>query len=67
MSEWVSVKDRLPDKQGYYLVAIPNNWRKPVEWSLMTLFFRGKTKWATCNGSITHWMSLPEHPAYNKK
>ena len=60
--KWISVKDRLPDKKGYYLVAIPDTYRKPIEWSIFTLYFRGKTKWATCNGHIKYWMSLPEPP-----
>ena len=65
MSEWISVKDKLPDTKGYYLVAIPNTWREVTEWSIITLYFRGKTKWATCNGHITHWMPLPDNPTYS--
>lgn len=47
MSEWISVKDRLPEEQGYYIDIV---------------YFRGKTKWAKGNERVTHWMPLPELP-----
>lgn len=61
-NEWINVKDKLPSEKGYYLVAIPHKWRGISEWNIITLYFRGKTKWATCNGDITHWMPLPKPP-----
>lgn len=56
MGEWISVKDRLPEKHGEYLAATtarPRGWvivYAPVGW--------------ICSASypVTHWMPLPEPP-----
>ncbi len=56
-------KEGLPKEQGYYLVAIERykNWTtKEKCYETNFIFFRGKTTWATCNGSIKAWMELPE-------
>lgn len=63
MSEWISVKDRLPEHKGDYLVY----WESTNQWGLLsnnieTVYFRGKTQWAKRNDDITHWMPLPEKP-----
>ena len=62
MSEWISVKDRLPDKAGDYLVALPYKWTGGIDWVIDRIYFRGKTTWATANKRISHWMPLPEPP-----
>lgn len=66
LPEWISVKDKLPDKNGYYLVY----W----EWisadgafysdGIDIIYFRGKSRWAKTGREkdITHWMHLPEKP-----
>ena len=61
-AEWTSVKDRLPDKEGIYLVYAPSSddntpliktiWYDNPGWGLILA-------WAK---SITHWMPLPETP-----
>lgn len=66
LPEWISVKERLPDKEGYYLVY----W----EWistdgtyysdGIDIIYFRGKSRWAKTSREkdITYWMPLPERP-----
>lgn len=61
--KWNDIKkDGLPTQSGYYLVALEKaNWAtKEKYYDTNYIFFRGKTTWATCNGSIKAWMELPE-------
>lgn len=56
MSEWISVKDRLPEKSGYYLIWTEHSY-------YLIGFFssnidNGKWDWI----DVTHWMPLPEPP-----
>lgn len=66
MSEWVSVKDRLPDEKGRYLVAFyPCQWDHVSKTALYTGIdtFRGKAAWAKRKyQKVTHWMPLPQPP-----
>ena len=53
---WISVKARLPEYAGWYLVCFNER--------LMTIaYFKGKS-WPFDNHyhTITHWMPLPERP-----
>ena len=68
MSNWISVKDRLPDDKDKYLVLTSQDkqqWTgcynlsvKPNEWLLHG--------WTTKDGwhpfEVTHWQPLPEPP-----
>ena len=67
--EWISVDERLPDKEGPYLVLIVD-YLEEERMEVMELF-----KWANCfdwsahmssrwkdSNTITHWMPLPEAP-----
>jgi len=57
MSEWISVKDRLPDVTGDYTVYNPRS----VYMTIYTAtWFNGE--WNNSNGFITHWMPLPAPP-----
>lgn len=58
MSEWISVKDRLPDVSGYYLCTyiIDNHRFYYDRW-----FDKNYNKFSTMD-NITHWMPLPELP-----
>lgn len=56
--KWISVKEREPEKRGYYLVACEGEDIPRV------LYFRGKT-WAVSQSHYhvpEYWMPLPEPP-----
>lgn len=63
---WVSVKERLPEAKGEYLVAYHPCWWDDVKYDKMFVgldSFRGKTTWAKRKFQcVTHWMYLPEPP-----
>lgn len=58
MSEWISVKDKLPKEPGYYLVC----WFRCSGPVIDIVYWRGKTTWARGNQRITYWMPLPNPP-----
>lgn len=57
--EWISVKDRLPEKRKDVLCCF-NGIRKMVEisWMDSTRCFL----YEDIYGKVTHWMPLPEPP-----
>ena len=65
MSEWISVKDRLPDKDGQYLVNGPHD----VELACWNEYYKvwdhadGDDYWHDATDWFTHWMPLPEPPS----
>ncbi len=66
MTNWISVKDRLPEKSGEYLVAFHPCYWKQIEYDTIAVgldTFRGKTSWAKKKYQfVTHWAPLPEPP-----
>lgn len=56
MSEWIGVKDRLPEEKTRVLVSIPHSDTK-----IDTDRILGG-KWVRWNGHVSHWMPLPEPP-----
>ena len=70
MSEWISVKDRLPDYMGEVLVIVSGKPHEnitldgayeiaeydPVEGWILEMW----PEW--CSGVVTHWMPMPEPP-----
>jgi hypothetical protein len=52
--DWISVKDRLPDKFKEVIVATEGGRVKSV-------IYAGDDKWNTFL-NITHWMEYPEAP-----
>ena len=60
-SDWVSVKDRLPDKGGKYLVcgkvALSDIHGEPIQ----LVRFTERKEWLT-SLSVKYWMLLPELP-----
>ena len=70
MSEWISVKDRLPEIKKYGTSDIVLAFDKR-NGKCFALRYKtsNETKWF-CSGSevcdITHWMQLPESPKEEK-
>ena len=65
MAEWISVKDRLPDAEGRYIVYAQNlTGYEPLENPVfVALFAFGEwifDKWG--DNRVTHWMPLPAPP-----
>jgi len=68
--KWISIKDRLPDKDAPYLVFIPTAdetkpliqiaWHDPREYGWSNI----ATYWID---AITHWMELPDWPKDYRK
>jgi hypothetical protein len=57
MTEWISVKDRLPDKDGRYLV-VENH---PTKWVGVSTMRNG-----VFDLPILYWQPLPEAPKEKK-
>lgn len=64
MSEWISVKYRLPNKDGKYLVcgkvALSDIHGEPIQ----LVRFTERKEWLT-SLLVKYWMSLPEPPKEN--
>ncbi len=59
-SEWISVKDRLPEKEGTYLTYTEN---EQIHIDCFCIYPNHGTKFFVGgNGKVTHWMPLPEPP-----
>lgn len=55
---WVSVKDRLPEKHGWYLTAHKKKY--PTDSGIKICFFCHG--YFTTDKEVTHWRPLPEYP-----
>ena len=66
VQEWISVKDRLPEEKGEYIVAFhPCYWDSVNENQTCVGIdtFRGKNAWAKKKFQrVTHWMEKPKPP-----
>ena len=68
-SKWISVKDRLPEKDGEYLVRFADKGLSNVEYESkfesfgywLSIMWDEYADWFPYVG-ITHWMPLPEPP-----
>ena len=60
-SEWISVDERLPDKEGTYLTYTDKD---NVDLDIFCIYPSHGTKfWSgERRGKVTHWMPLPEAP-----
>lgn len=61
--EWISVKDRLPEIDNEYIVALDFLEVKSTTMNFMSV----TNKWHTMSSldiskRVTHWMPLPEPP-----
>lgn len=63
---WISVKDRLPETSGYYLVCTLTAFYHTQ--CISKVYFSGSI-WGSIRKrytNVTHWMSLPEPPEEEK-
>ena len=69
VQEWISVAERLPEEEGWYLVyTTPNRGHKSINkamfckgyaWGNFEPYWRGAGgHWA----NVTHWMPIPQPP-----
>lgn len=66
MSEWISVKDRLPEEREDVLIRV----KCANYFNIEQGYYKGNNEWVNCWCSIrneglypvTHWMPLPEPP-----
>ena len=73
-NEWVSVGEKLPENDGWYLVYAPGYWGNSKIYGLDGLAYSNfkhnyKVHWGIERGTgrgwpgiVTHWMSLPAPP-----
>ncbi len=64
MSEWISVKDRLPEEGSTVLVYRPNA-PESGDSVVRTTIYQGGNHWQrdfACFVQPTHWMELPAPP-----
>ena len=69
VQEWISVKDRLPEKYGRYLALTPSRLKGKEydEWLIYYLpqsgFYDTDPEWGDIEmDDVTHWMPLPQPP-----
>ena len=68
-SEWISIKDRLPDRSGNYLVYTSIEGRSIIKtsyWMASTQTWLGVEACSVLI-HITHWMPLPKPPEKEEK
>jgi len=61
--EWINVKERLPNKAGYFLVLVQYKskyWKGKPE--IVIEYYTKKNFWGELKDCITHWMPLPSPP-----
>ena len=59
--EWISVKDRLPDKKCEAYLCSLDSCLFPGSQYIDIRVYYGDGEWEA-NGTVTHWMPLPELP-----
>lgn len=61
MSKWISVKDRLPEIKGDYIVTWQwiGNWSGQMYIEVDVCEYRGDRKWDT-HREVVAWMPLPK-------
>jgi hypothetical protein len=57
-SEWISVDERLPDKQAQYLIVDDEGYMEVALWTRQFGWFSHVNR----GNKVTHWMPLPEPP-----
>ena len=69
MSEWISVKDRLPEGEEDVLVCLTSKElvvgafvETPISDDRLWMLSHGEDFYAFSSCGVTHWMPLPEPP-----
>lgn len=60
MDEWISVKERLPETEGSYLVFC--RYRNGSTRQDIKLWMPRLNKFTSEANAVTHWMELPPDP-----
>lgn len=60
--EWISVEERLPEKNGYYLVYTMYGYIEVERYKTWDDDDLDGGYWWEFEGLVTHWMPLPEPP-----
>ena len=59
-SSWIPCSERLPEKEGQYLVTLDFEWGKEIEMGDWFIFEDGHGEWVNPNSHVTvAWMELP--------
>jgi hypothetical protein len=61
---WISVKDRMPEKNGDYLAYTRDGIVWPYYFTAISGVWEDALGYST--DTVTHWMSLPEPPKEGK-
>lgn len=61
-SEWISVEERLPEEDGYYLVYTKYGYIEVERYKTWDDDDLDGGYWWEFEGLVTHWMPLPEAP-----
>jgi hypothetical protein len=63
MSEWISVKDQMPENRQYVDILVDGRYRKTdYEYEGDGVFYEDNYDITYSVGSVTHWMPLPKPP-----
>lgn len=60
--EWISVDDRLPDKDGVFIVALEESGYENLVYFDVRQYVDGKWLNIPNKFTVTHWMPLPDPP-----
>lgn len=69
VQEWISVAERLPEEEGWYLVyTTPNRGHKSINKAMFCKWYacgNFEPYWRGAGGhwaNVTHWMPIPQPP-----
>ena len=64
--EWINIKEKLPEKQGCYLVNAPLSFPKNSTYLVAEFYEDNKIFYSASSDApledVTHWMPIPEAP-----